>query len=148
MSDFDRAAITELGLYIENEGKLQPQFKSIITNLDRKVKAGKYDGKLAPKLWLYLVDNAAVMYQGRGGTAQEARRQFPTAVRKVIAERLAREYEDEARERGLHIHDDRHLCTACAAHEVKDITDQGERLMKYEEARTSRKKTGRRSPNF
>lgn len=130
----DKAAMRELSLYIENEGRLYNQTKSIVANLDKKVRAGKYDGRLAPKLWLYLVDAGAVMYvqtvegKRRADDARVARQHFPTELRRALAEEMAREYEKEARTRGLTIDDDRHLCHSCAQHEVKDMKEEGQHL--------------------
>lgn len=118
MSDSD--AVRELGLYIENDSTLYRQTTSIIKNLDAKVKKGKYDGRLAPKLWRYLVDEGAKKYARDFGG--DSARMFPGSVRNKLAEEMAREYEKEARTRGLTIDDDRHLCHACAMHEVADMS--------------------------
>ena len=118
----DNDNLVELRLSIQNDGVMYAGvLKSISDNLDRKVRQGKYDGKLAPKAWLHAVDEGAMRYLGRGATAQEARKMFPTDLRKKIAEDMARAYEADARSRGLRIDDNRHLCNTCAHHEKVDL---------------------------
>lgn len=51
MSNYDEHAARELDLYAENTSELYGQFKSIIANLQRKIKSGKYDAAKAPVLW-------------------------------------------------------------------------------------------------
>lgn len=129
-------ALTELRLFIENTGALSPKIQAITTELDRKVKQGKYDSALAPKAWLYLVDEGAVAYVTdprpvhRATTAEknEARRTFPTTVRKKLAEEMRDSYEEELSERGLSIHPERHLCGTCAKHETKAMKRIGGKL--------------------
>ncbi len=88
----DDTAMTELKLYMENEGKLYPQFKSIITNIKRKIKSGKYDAHKAPKLWLYWVDAGAKMYCKEFGC--NIRTMFPKYKREWVAAQMAKdEYE-------------------------------------------------------
>ncbi len=84
--DHDSAA-RELDLYAENEGALHGQFNSIIANIKRKMKSGKYMPGLAPKLWLYWYDTAAKMYcKEFGGQVKYA---FPKALRMELAEARA-----------------------------------------------------------
>lgn len=128
LSHDDETSKRELALYIEHSAKLYNHTKSIVANLDRKVKAGKYDGRLSPKLWRYLVDEGAKAYAREFATIGEASRLFPTGVRMALAEDMAREYEKDARTRGLTIDDERHLCHSCAQHEVKDIEARGQHL--------------------
>lgn len=131
LSHDDETSKRELALYIENSSRLYNQTKSIVANLDRKVKAGKYDSRLSPKLWRYLVDEGAKAYTREYGSrlgTKEASRLFPTGVRMALAEDMAREYEADARTRGLTIDDDRHLCHSCAQHEAKDMKEEGQHL--------------------
>ena len=58
----DATAARELYLFIENERSLMRQRDSIIKNISRKMKSGKYDHKKAPKLWMYWVDSGAKEY--------------------------------------------------------------------------------------
>lgn len=93
----DDTAMTELNLYAENEVKLYGQFKSIIANIKRKIKAGKYDASKAPKLWMYWYDAAAKMYckeHGAHGSSAEVRTMFPKHKREWLAKQRAKdEYE-------------------------------------------------------
>ena len=119
-----REALVELELYIQNDGTLYDGvIRSITTNLDKKVRAGKYDGKLAPIAWMHAVDEGARRWSKDYGddSPQDARQHFPTDLRKKIAEDMARAYEADARSRGLRIDDNRHLCNTCAHHEKVDL---------------------------
>lgn len=126
---------------MENDGEVYRQMqRSFIPNLDKKVKQGKYDSALAPKLWMHLVDFAAEKYvkdYGSGGGRGEARTTFPTTVRKEIADDLRDEYERELPNRGMHIHKDRHLCTICQKHEVAEIDAIGPKVMSDARARVA-----------
>ena len=95
----DQHAVEELDLYAENESALHPQYKSIIANIKRKLKSGKYSPVLAPKLWMYWYDAAAKRYCKEMGC--DVRLTFPKAVREqCAAERATHEY--EAIKRGEH----------------------------------------------
>ena len=88
----DKHAADELGLYLENESALYPEKQAIIANLQKKKKKGKYDAKKAPKLWLYLVNDAAKKYEkefGSGGANV-----FNKPTRESVAEELATRYEN------------------------------------------------------
>lgn len=73
----------ELMLFADNTSELYPQFKSIITNLSRKMVKGTYDPNRAPKLWRYWTDAAAIQYKKEFGY------QFTPAVRQELALALA-----------------------------------------------------------
>ena len=86
----DAEAERELYLYIENGTTMQRQKDSIIKNIIRKKKSGKYDHKQAPKLWQYLVDNGAKQYvKDFGGNVNSM---FPKDSRQSIAIQFADEY--------------------------------------------------------
>ena len=52
-----------LELSLENDSQLYRQhFLPIIKNIQRKIKSGRYDHRLAPKLWLYYIENGAKKY--------------------------------------------------------------------------------------
>lgn len=87
----DKAAAHELDLYAENTSELYNQFKSIVANVKKKIKSGRYDPVKAPKLWLYWYDAAAKRYVKEFGG--DVRRDFPLALRKQLAaERAVEEY--------------------------------------------------------
>ena len=86
----DAEAERELYLYIENGMTMKKQKDSIIKNIIRKKKSGKYDHKQAPKLWAYLVDNGAKQYvKDFGGNVNSM---FPRDVRQSVAIQFADEY--------------------------------------------------------
>jgi len=64
----DAEAARELYLFMQNERSLMRQRDSIIKNISRKMKSGKYDHKQAPKLWMYWVDNGAKEYDNLYGS--------------------------------------------------------------------------------
>lgn len=84
----DKHMVEELDLYMENESSLYPQKKSILANIQRRLKSGKYDHALAPKLWGYWVTSGAKKY------GQE----FPGAkFNKATRDALAQEFADRYR---------------------------------------------------
>lgn len=96
----DEQAATELELYIENDGSLYNQKKSIIANLEKKIRKGIYDEAKAAKLWLYWVDAGARKYVrefGSGGTVDTI---FNKPTRERVARELARRINPDAILRG------------------------------------------------
>ncbi len=157
MSD---SALRELRTFLENDEAIyRSRIVPMVANLDRKVKQGKYDSALAPKLFMYAVDDAAVGYvidpkpvhKATTEEKKEARRIFPTALRMKLAMELRDSYEEEAPNRGVQINPERHLCGSCAKHEKEEIVKQGEaQLRAFEAAESERRKRARarRHPNF
>lgn len=128
----DQAQVRELQLHIMNESSLDARLRAITDMLDRKVRQGKYDGKLAHKAYDGVVSDAAILYyvspkplyKASPAERRAALESFSKAARDEVSKNLARAYEAHARVRGLHIHDDRHLCHSCAAHEKKDLVEK------------------------
>ena len=85
----DEHALNELDLYAENTSELYNQKKSILANIQRKIKSGKYDHNLAPKLWMYWVDAASKRYRKEFGGGPET---FNKATREALAKELADRY--------------------------------------------------------
>jgi hypothetical protein len=83
----DEDAKTELELYMDNEGRLVSQKEGILKNILRKMKSGKYDHNLSPKLWMYWVDEGAKMYAKEFGG--EAKTLFPKPLREALAKDIA-----------------------------------------------------------
>jgi hypothetical protein len=83
----DEDAKTELELYMDNEGRLSNQKEGILKNILRKMKSGKYDHNLSPKLWMYWVDEGAKMYAKEFGG--EAKTLFPKPLREALAKDIA-----------------------------------------------------------
>ena len=88
----DKDAARELELYIDNDGQLyNQQYLPILKNLSKKSAKGKYDKKLAVKLWMYLVDAGAKKYHkemGGDGVAGSWNVIFNKATRLVVATEL------------------------------------------------------------
>jgi hypothetical protein len=95
----DQDAARELELYAENEYKLYNQKKSIVSNLIKKHKKGKYDAKLAPKLWGYWVEAAAKLYAKEFSRPAEWNLLFSKATRDWLAKDLEESYRPQI-ERG------------------------------------------------
>ena len=92
----DKDAMGELELYLENGGQLyRPQFQPIIKNIQRKIASGKYNHTLAPKLWMYYVDNGAKKYAKEFANASEWMQIFTKKDRMVLAKKLADYYFDQ-----------------------------------------------------
>ena len=83
----DSDAMNELKLYINNNEDLyRKKFMPIIANIKRKIKRGVYNHEMAPKLWMYLVDEAAVQYVDEFGSPdQDVKDMFPKDLRDAIA---------------------------------------------------------------
>ena len=96
---YDVHAADELRMYIDNDRQLyRQQTTSIIKNVQRKLKSGKYDHTKAPKLWSYLVDNGVKKYiKEFGGNAKDL---FPKDVRQSVAIELANYYKAEIEAQG------------------------------------------------
>ena len=95
----DETAARELELMMENESKLYPQKQAIIKNLQAKVDKGKYNPKLAPKIWMYWVERGAREYGRQHGSGEASGlKMFTPATRRFVAEQLARDYETRSRD--------------------------------------------------
>ena len=93
----DSDAMNELKLFINNDEDLyRKQFMPIIANIKRKIKRGVYNHEMAPKLWMYLVDEAARKYVKEFGSPdQDVKDMFPKELRMEIAKDLADEEFDK-----------------------------------------------------
>ena len=87
----DSDAVNELDSYImNNEDLYRRRFMPIIENLKRKMKRGIYDDKLAIKLWMYLIDDAAREYVKEFGSPdQDVKDMFPKETRLQVAQNIA-----------------------------------------------------------
>ena len=88
----DTQAANELDLYAENTSELYNQKKSILANIQRRLKKGTYDHSLAPKLWMYWVDAAAKRYVKEFGSGGNISTIFNKATREHLARELANRY--------------------------------------------------------
>ena len=88
--------VRELVLYITNDGELyRGMARSIIDNMRRKRKSGKYDSALAVKGWMYLADAGVRKYDKEFGSGRGSLTMLNKATREAIAEELMEYYEDE-----------------------------------------------------
>lgn len=93
--DVDYDAARELRLFIESDSDLyRQQFMPIIENIKRKMKSGKYDAALAPKLWGYLVDAGAKKYNKEYGDGTLSLKMFNKATRNHLAHDLSGHYQE------------------------------------------------------
>lgn len=94
----DAHAVSELKLYIDNDGDLyRRQTTSILKNLMTKCARGVYKHDLAVKLFGYLVEEGAKKYaQEFGSPSQPWHKMFDVKTRKEVAEELTRDFEREA----------------------------------------------------
>ncbi len=88
------AEVTELEIYIENDGQLyRSQALPIVKNLTAKKASGKYNAALAEKLYMYLVNNGAKKYGKEFGG--DGLKMFSVADRKAVAANLRKSFEAE-----------------------------------------------------
>jgi hypothetical protein len=89
--NIDTEATRELDLFIQNDEDLyRRRFMPIILNLKKKIAKGIYDHKLAVKMWMYLVDDAAKKYvEEYGSQTDDVKDMFPKEVRLQVAQDLA-----------------------------------------------------------
>ena len=89
----DAEAARELYLFMQNERSLMRQKDSIIKNISKKMKSGKYDHKKAPKLWMYWVDSGAKEYDKLYGSPGV--KTFDKETKMSVAIQLGDEYKAE-----------------------------------------------------
>ena len=87
----DSDAVRELDLYImNNEDLYRRHFMPIVYNLSKKVKNNTYDHEKAHKLWMYLIDAAALEYVKEfGNPDQDVKDMFPKETRQQVASVIA-----------------------------------------------------------
>ena len=81
----------ELELFIMNDEALyRRHFMAIVNNFKRKIKRGVYDHDKAPKLVMYMVDEAARQYvKAHGAPNSRVQDIFPKETRLMVANKLA-----------------------------------------------------------
>ena len=95
----DLGAADELELYMMNDGQLyRSRIQPAIKNMQRKIKSGKFDPRLAPKLWSHVVTDAAKKYSKEFASPAEWNKIFTKATRDHLAASIAKEMEDRIRE--------------------------------------------------
>jgi len=105
----DPHAVTELTLFIENDGELyKSRGQPIIANLAKKVAKGTYDAALAEKMYGYLAEDGARKYAWEFGARKPGTRSwreqsasgngmFDTATRRAVARNLRVGYDEDVR---------------------------------------------------
>ena len=87
----DRDEVIEFKAFIENDPRLEKQrIIPIVKNIQKKMEKGTYDHKKAPKLWMYLVKDAAKLYAKEFDGLK-----YSSEVHKEVAQQLADDYKAE-----------------------------------------------------
>lgn len=86
----DEDAATELSLYIDNDSHMYERQKAFVNNVKRKIKSGKYDPSLAPKLWSVYVEEGAKRYMKEIAGSGKVSDVFNKATRNYLAEEYAK----------------------------------------------------------
>jgi hypothetical protein len=87
----NEAEAYELHLHLDNTERLYRQRLAIEDLLRRKALKGKYDGSLAPKAFMYVVDEGARHYRKENRMVGG----FNPATRMLVAKDFTRRFEDE-----------------------------------------------------
>jgi len=92
-----------LELWIDNTAELSPYGPSgrghdTVQSLLKKIRSGRYDPDKAPKQWLYLVEWGARDYAKHQPEDGPWNVQFNPATRQALAERYAKQFEQEVAE--------------------------------------------------
>jgi hypothetical protein len=86
----------ELYVFLINDADIYRQrLQPIRANLTRKKASGKYSKSLAPKGFMYAVDDAAKKYARETGTSQPWHKMFPKDDRESVARQLTEDFEVE-----------------------------------------------------
>lgn len=92
----DAEVAYDLVLWIENDPKVYRKLVNIVKNIQKKMKAGKYNHLLAPKLWMGLVDDGVKSYTKEMGiTSKEANETFTKKIKLSVSNTLADKYKTE-----------------------------------------------------
>lgn len=93
-SEADQTAADELILFMDNDEPLyRRKMSAFVPSVKKKIKSGKYDAAKAPKLWIYLLDEAAKKYTKEYGSGQ-GYGSFTKSTRELAAKEVAkREYQ-------------------------------------------------------
>jgi hypothetical protein len=96
--EFDNHGLAqELKLYTENDGDIyRQQIQPILKNLATKAARGIYKHEGGAKLFMYLTETGAKKYAREfGGPGATWHEMFPIAIRRVVADEWASEFEVE-----------------------------------------------------
>lgn len=96
LMESDMPDAEDLVMYIDNTYELYGQKQAIQKNLINKIKRGKYDPSLAPKLWMYLVQEGAKRWaQELEGYNMPWHKLFPPQLRQEAAQMMASAFDEE-----------------------------------------------------
>lgn len=87
----DEDVLEDLEIFMDSTSSLQPKFKAIVENIKRKIESGKYDPDLAPKAWLYWVEDGVKAYAKEFSV--NPRVQFPMELKKALAANFSKRYD-------------------------------------------------------
>ena len=91
----DQHAARELELYIDNDYQsYKDKVNSFYKPLTVKIAQGRYDSKLAAKLFMHLVDRAAKKYVQEHAHGSDWHEVFSKSTREAVAKELVSEFED------------------------------------------------------
>lgn len=98
---YDQEAARELELYIDNDQRYAPGSprgtgRSIVLNLLRKMKKGRYDSGMAVKAWKNLADEAAKGYAKEFDNPRRWAEIFSVPTRNAVAVGLRDQFEEDA----------------------------------------------------
>jgi len=94
--DTPEELVEELVRFIRTTDSLDAMEEAVRHNQTELMTKGVYDSQTATKAWIPVADAAVRQYQEQyGGTGQE---QYPQDIRRLTAERLQAQFEQEARE--------------------------------------------------
>lgn len=97
----DAEVAYDLVLWIENDPKVYRKLVSIVKNIQKKMKSGKYNHLQAPKLWMSLVDDGVKSYTKEMGiTPKEANETFTKKIKLSVSKTLADRYKIEIEAQG------------------------------------------------
>ncbi len=86
----------ELELYIDNTRKHYDRKREAEMALLKKVRSGRYNHALAPKMFMYVVTDAAKAYGREHGSGDDGLRIFNPATRMMVAKSFVESFEGES----------------------------------------------------
>ncbi len=96
ISEVDKNGARELALFAENTSEIYNGIlTSVLTNLQRKAKKGIYDKNKAVVAWLYVIDEAAKLYDNWYGSGRDSLQLFNKATRMEAARQLMNRLEED-----------------------------------------------------
>lgn len=91
----DEDVLEDLELFMENTSSLHSKKMTVINNLKKKMESGDYNPDRAPQAWMYWVEDGVKAYVRE--FSANPRTMFPMELKKALADRLAKRYEEVIR---------------------------------------------------